>query len=44
MMTVESLVTIWSPNWAIVVFYAALVLVLTVRPVGLFGRQEVRAQ
>jgi branched-chain amino acid transport system permease protein len=44
MMVVESLVTIWSPNWAIVVFYAALVLVLTVRPVGLFGRQEVRAQ
>jgi branched-chain amino acid transport system permease protein len=44
MMVVESLVTIWSPNWAIVVFYVALVLVLTVRPVGLFGRQEVRAQ
>jgi branched-chain amino acid transport system permease protein len=44
MITIESLVTIWSPNWAIVVFYVALVLVLTVRPVGLFGRQEVRAQ
>ena len=38
MITVESLVDIWSPNWAIVVFYAALVIVLTIRPSGLFGR------
>jgi branched-subunit amino acid ABC-type transport system permease component len=37
-------VVIWSPTWAVVVFYAALVLVLTFRPVGLFGRQEARAQ
>lgn len=44
MITVESLVDIWSPNWAIVVFYAALVIVLTVRPSGLFGRRAVRAQ
>jgi branched-chain amino acid transport system permease protein len=44
MITVESLVDIWSPNWAVVVFYAALVIVLTVRPAGLFGRREVRAQ
>jgi branched-chain amino acid transport system permease protein len=44
MITVESLVDIWSPNWAVVVFYAALVIVLTVRPTGLFGRREVRAQ
>jgi branched-chain amino acid transport system permease protein len=44
MMTVESLVNIWSPEWAIVVFYAALVLVLTFRPTGLLGRQEVREQ
>jgi branched-chain amino acid transport system permease protein len=44
MITLESLVSIWSPNWAIVVFYAALVLVLTVRPSGLFGRQGVRLQ
>ncbi len=44
MITVESLVDIWSPNWAIVVFYAALVLVLTIRPSGLFGRRAVRAQ
>jgi branched-chain amino acid transport system permease protein len=44
MITLESVVDIWSPNWAILVFYAALVLVLTVRPAGLFGRQAARAQ
>jgi branched-chain amino acid transport system permease protein len=44
MLTVESLVTVWSPEWAIVVFYAALVLVLVIRPTGFFGRQPVRAQ
>ena len=44
MLVVESVVTIWSPNWAIVVFYAALVLVLLIRPTGFFGRQPVRAQ
>jgi len=37
-------VGIWSPNWAIAVFYAALVLVLTIHPSGLFGRAAVRAQ
>jgi branched-chain amino acid transport system permease protein len=44
MLTLESLVDIWSPNWAIVVFYAALVLVLVIRPNGFFGRKAVRAQ
>jgi branched-chain amino acid transport system permease protein len=44
MLTLESLVDIWQPTWAIVVFYAALVLVLLVRPTGFFGRQAVRAQ
>jgi branched-chain amino acid transport system permease protein len=44
MLTLESLVDIWSPEWAIVVFYAALVLVLVIRPTGFFGRQPVRAQ
>jgi branched-chain amino acid transport system permease protein len=44
MLTVESLVDIWSPEWAIVVFYAALVVVLVIRPAGFFGRQPVRAQ
>ena len=40
----ESLVNIWSPEWASVVFYAALVLVLIFRPAGLLGRQAVREQ
>src|SRR5437879_6259104 len=44
MTTVESVVTIWSPTWSVVVFYAALVIVLTFRPAGLFGRPAVRAQ
>ena len=44
MTTAESLVDIWSPDWAVVVFYVALVLVLTVRPAGLFGRRAARAQ
>jgi branched-chain amino acid transport system permease protein len=44
MLTLESLVDIWQPTWAIVVFYAALVLVLLIRPTGFFGRQAVRAQ
>jgi branched-chain amino acid transport system permease protein len=34
----------WSPTWAPLVFFAALVLVLSVRPQGLFGRSGVRAQ
>src|SRR6266571_7056257 len=45
MLTVEAIVAVvWSPTWATVVFYGELVIVLTVRPVGLFGRQAVRAQ
>jgi branched-chain amino acid transport system permease protein len=44
MITLESVVTVWYPTWAIVVFYAALVLVLLIRPTGFFGRKEVRAQ
>jgi branched-chain amino acid transport system permease protein len=44
MITLESVVTVWYPTWAIVVFYAALVLVLLIRPTGFLGRKEVRAQ
>ena len=44
MITLESVVDIWQPTWAIVVFYAALVLVLLIRPTGLLGRKAVRAQ
>jgi branched-chain amino acid transport system permease protein len=44
MITLEAVVDVlWSPSWAIVVFYASLVLVLTIRPAGIFGRKEVRA-
>jgi branched-chain amino acid transport system permease protein len=34
----------WSPTWAPLVYFAALVLVLSIRPRGLFGRSAVRAQ
>jgi branched-chain amino acid transport system permease protein len=44
MTTVESLVDLWSPTWSVVVFYAALVIVLTFRPQGLLGQREARAQ
>src|SRR5215469_5871285 len=44
MLTLESLVTIWQPTWAVAVYYAALVIVLHYRPTGLFGRKAVRAQ
>jgi branched-chain amino acid transport system permease protein len=44
MLTLESVVSIWQPSWAIVVFYGALVVVLLVRPEGLLGRKAVRAQ
>jgi branched-chain amino acid transport system permease protein len=44
MTTAEALVDIWSPDWAVVVFYVALVLVLVLRPSGLFGRGPARAQ
>ncbi len=44
MTTAESLVDIWSPDWAVVVFYVALVLVLVIRPSGLFGKRLARAQ
>jgi len=44
MLTIEDLVVIWSPTWSQLVFYAALVLVLTFRPQGLLGKKAVRAQ
>jgi branched-chain amino acid transport system permease protein len=34
----------WSPTWAPLVYFAALVVVLSIRPQGLFGRAAVRAQ
>jgi branched-chain amino acid transport system permease protein len=44
MLTLESVVTIWQPTWAVAVYYAALVIVLLWRPAGLFGQKAVRAQ
>jgi branched-chain amino acid transport system permease protein len=44
MSVTEAIVDIWSPTWSVVVFYAALVIVLTFRPQGLFGQREARAQ
>src|SRR6185437_10190018 len=44
MVTVEEIVNIWQPTWAVVVYYAALVIVLFLRPNGLFGKKAVRAQ
>ena len=44
MLTIVSLVDIWSPTGATAVCYAALVLVLLLRPTGFLGRQAVRAQ
>lgn len=35
---------LWSPVWASTMFFAVLVLVLLVRPNGLFGQKAVRAQ
>lgn len=45
MLVVNDVVAVaWSPTWAPLVYFAALVLVLSVRPQGLFGRTGVRAQ
>ena len=45
MLVLEDVVAVaWSPIWSTVVFFAVLVIVLTFRPAGLFGRAAVRAQ
>jgi len=44
MVTAEEIVNIWQPTWATAVYYAALVIVLLVRPTGLLGKREARAQ
>ncbi len=44
MTTAEALVDIWQPTWAVAVFYLAMIIILAVRPSGLFGRRAVRAQ
>jgi branched-chain amino acid transport system permease protein len=44
MVTAEEIVNIWQPTWATAVYYAVLVIVLVVKPTGLFGKQAARAQ
>jgi branched-chain amino acid transport system permease protein len=45
MLVLEDVVAVaWSPTWSTLVFFAVLVVVLTVRPTGLFGRTGARAQ
>ncbi len=45
MLVLEDVVAVaWSPIWSTLVFFAALVIVLTFRPQGLFGRAVTRAQ
>lgn len=45
MLVINDVVAVaWSPTWAPLVYFAALVIVLSIRPQGLFGRSAVRAQ
>jgi branched-chain amino acid transport system permease protein len=44
MVTAEEIVNIWQPTWATAVYYAVLVIVLVIRPTGLFGKPAARAQ
>jgi branched-chain amino acid transport system permease protein len=45
MVTLEDVVAVlWSPVWATLVYYASLIVVLSFRPNGLFGKAAVRAQ
>ncbi len=44
MVTAEEIVNIWQPTWATAVYYAVLVIVLVIKPTGLFGKQAARAQ
>lgn len=45
MLVIEDVVAVvWSPVWGQTTFYLVLVLVLLIRPQGLFGRRAVRAQ
>jgi branched-chain amino acid transport system permease protein len=45
MLVVEDVVAVvWSPVWSPVVYFAVLLLVLSVRPQGLFGKIAARAQ
>src|SRR5579862_7865698 len=45
MLVLQDVVAVaWSPVWSTLVFFAVLVVVLSIRPQGLFGRAATRAQ
>jgi branched-chain amino acid transport system permease protein len=45
MLVIEDVTSVvWSPVWATTVFFALLIVVMIVRPQGLFGRLEGRKQ
>jgi len=45
MIVIQDVVAVvWSPVWGQTVFYMVLVVVLLIRPQGLFGRRAGRAQ
>jgi len=45
MLVIEDVTAVvWSPVWASTVFFIMLVLILVVRPQGLFGQTEARKQ
>lgn len=45
MLIVEDVASaVWSPTWAPVLYFVVLVLVLLIRPTGMFGKSEGRAQ
>jgi branched-chain amino acid transport system permease protein len=45
MVTLEDVVAVaWSPVWATLVYFVSLIIVLSFRPNGLFGKAAVRAQ
>ena len=45
MLVIQDVVAVvWSPVWGSTTFYMILILVLLVRPQGLFGKKGVRAQ
>ncbi|MGH9064498.1 MAG: branched-chain amino acid ABC transporter permease [Acidimicrobiales bacterium] len=45
MTVIEAIVaTVWAPIWGAMTFYLAMVLVLAIKPEGIFGRRAARAQ
>ena len=45
MLVIEDVVsTVWAPTWAPLLYFAVLVVVLLIKPTGIFGQQSVRSQ